>query len=63
MKFYTNVHLFRDDILIRGYENGKPIKRSIPYRPYLFISSRKVGSTFRTLDGKKVDKIDFSSVR
>jgi DNA polymerase elongation subunit (family B) len=62
-KFYTNVHLYRNEILLRGYENGERVKTTIPYKPYLFVSSRKGDSMFRTLNGKQVDKMDFDSVR
>lgn len=60
-KFYTNVALYRNDILLRGYENGERIQQKIPYRPYLFINSKHGDGTYRTLQGKTVDRIDFDS--
>ena len=61
-KFYTNVALNRGDILLRGYEDGKRIQHAIPYKPYLFVSSRIKDTEYKTLKGKPVDKIDFGSV-
>jgi DNA polymerase elongation subunit (family B) len=60
-KFYTNVSLYRNDILLRGYENGQRVQQSIPYKPYLFVHSRGASSLYRNLKGKQVDRVDFSS--
>jgi DNA polymerase elongation subunit (family B) len=62
--FYTNFHLQRNDLLLRGVEgDGKRFKQKIKLNPYLFVpSNNKQPSDFRTLDGKIVDKINFDSV-
>jgi DNA polymerase elongation subunit (family B) len=60
--FYTSAFLHYNDICLRGYENGKKIQRKIPCKPYLFINSKKEDSTYRTLKGKYVDRVDFSSI-
>jgi DNA polymerase elongation subunit (family B) len=61
MKFYTSVNLVRNNILLRGYDDGKRVQESIPYNPFLFISSQKKNTKYRTLDGDPVDRIDFDS--
>jgi DNA polymerase elongation subunit (family B) len=62
-KFYTNVSLIRNDIFLRGYENGQRIQQVIPCKPYLFVNSRGVTATeYRTLKGTPVDRVDFDSV-
>lgn len=62
-KFYTNVSLNRNDILVRGYENGNRFQYTIPYKPYVFIPSKGAKETpYRTLQGKKVDKLEFGSI-
>lgn len=61
MKFYTSVNLVRNNILLRGYEDGRRVQESIPCRPYLFITSKTGNTKYRTLDGKPVDKINFDS--
>jgi DNA polymerase elongation subunit (family B) len=62
MSFYTNVATSKNDILLRGYEDGKPVLRRIPYKPYLFIPSKKE-TEYQTLEGRPVGKIDFDSMR
>jgi DNA polymerase elongation subunit (family B) len=63
MQFYTNVTLIRNDIYLRGYENGQRVQQVIPYKPYLFVHSRGSTATqYRNLKGKPVDRIDFDSI-
>jgi len=59
--FYTNVSLHRNDILLRGYEDGQRVQLTIPCKPYLFIHSKNASSLFRNLKGKQVDKMDFET--
>lgn len=56
--FYTNVVRQGKHIYLRGYENGKRVKRVIPFRPYLFIPTKKE-TQFRSVYGLPVDKIYF----
>lgn len=68
MNFYTSVHLYRNEILLRGYENGSRIKRAIPYCPSLFepnkvYRERGVETPFRTLKGEPVYERKFDSMR
>ena len=61
-KFYTNVHRYRNDILLRGYdENGYPVKERVRYKPYLFLPSKE--GHYRTLEGNRVDKKVFDSMK
>ena len=60
-KFYTNVQMRRDHILIRGYEDGKRIQKAVEYKPYCFVTSNKP-SKYKTLDGMNVEKMPFSSI-
>ena len=62
MKFYTSVNLVRNNILLRGYKDGERIQESIPYQPYLFISSKTGNSKYKTMQGQPVDKLMFDSV-
>lgn len=62
-KFYTNVSLYRNDILLRGYENGKRFQQTIPYRPYVFVPSRgNIDTPYRNLKGQKFDKMEFPTI-
>ncbi len=60
--FYTNVAVSRGDILLRGVENGKRVSKKIPYKPYLFIPTKKE-TEYQTLEGHPVGRVDFDSIR
>lgn len=63
MRFYTNVTKARNgkQLLVRGYENGKPFAHKVDYEPYLFLPS-KTPSKYHTLDGRPVVRRDFSDM-
>ena len=54
--FYTCVDRYSNDILFRGYKNGKPIKDRIKYKPTFYVPGNSE-STFKTLEGKPVEPI------
>ncbi len=60
-KFYTNVAVSRGDILLRGIEDGKRVSRKIPYKPYLFVPTKKE-TEYQTLTGQPVGRVDFDSM-
>ncbi len=55
-RFYTNVSIRGDNILYRGYEDGKRVEGRIDYRPTLFVSTNK-SSKFHTMTGKSAEPI------
>lgn len=59
--FYTNVALEKNTILEVGYENGKRFRRKVPYKPYLFVNTKR-DSKYRTIHGQPVGRLDFDSV-
>lgn len=61
MNFYTDVSIFKNHILLRGYDNGTRIQKDIPYRPYLFVPSNKE-TEYHTVAGQPVAKMDFESI-
>ena len=61
MKFYTNVTRHRNQILVRGVNDGKPFKTSVRYKPYLFIPSQ-TRTEFKNLKGEYVGRVDFDSM-
>lgn len=61
MHFYTNVTRHRNNILVRGIKDGVPYKKSIRYKPHLFISTNKT-SKYRNLKGDPVGRVDFDSM-
>jgi len=60
-RFYTYVSQMKNDILLRGYENGKRIEERIPYKPYLFVPTPNE-TQYHTLEGKGVGRVDFDSI-
>lgn len=63
MKFYTNVHRARNgkDLLVTGYDNGKPFSHKERYEPYLFLPTENP-TGFRTLDGRNVEQRWFNTM-
>lgn len=64
--FYTNIHLYRNDILFRGIdlETGSEVRYREPVKPRLYITSKKNDThPYYTIDGKTVSPVDFDSSR
>ena len=49
-KFYTNVERYMNDLLVRGYENGRPFSRKVRFKPTLFVRARE-NATHKSLLG------------
>ena len=62
MKFYTNISRYGNNLLYRGYDSGRRIKKKIPFKPTLYVKG-KGNSKFTALDGTNVDPIELSSMR
>lgn len=60
-KFYTNVTRFGNNLLYRGYEDGRRVKKKIKFSPTLFLKG-KGNSKYHTLDGINVDPKKFESM-
>ena len=56
MRFYTNVHQRFNEILVRGYENGKHFTTKETFHPTFYVPSKKE-SKYKTLDGQNVEPI------
>jgi len=56
MRFYTNVHQRFDEILVRGYENGKHFTARETFHPTFFVPSKR-NSKYKTLEGQSVEPI------
>jgi len=62
MKFYTSVSRYGNNLLYRGYDNGKKIQKRIKYKPTYFVSTNK-STGWKSLDGVNVAPIQFDSMR
>jgi DNA polymerase elongation subunit (family B) len=62
MRFYTNVQLVGDHVLVRGYENGRNFMTREKFYPTLFVPSKKK-TKYKTLEGDYVETIQPGTVR
>ncbi len=62
MRFYTNVTALGNNILVRGYENGRSVKFKEEFYPTLFVKSNKE-SKYKTLEGESVEPIKPGTIR
>jgi DNA polymerase elongation subunit (family B) len=62
MRFYTNVQLVGDHVLVRGYENGRNFMTREKFYPTLFVPSKKK-TKYKTLEGDYVETIKPGTVR
>lgn len=62
MQFYTNVIRYGNQILYRGYENGRKVQTKIKYKPTLFVSTAKP-TEWSSMDGVPVAPVQFESMR
>jgi DNA polymerase elongation subunit (family B) len=56
MRFYTNVQVAGNNLLVREYDRGQRKQYKLPYQPTLFVPSNKP-TKHKTLDGKYVAPI------
>jgi DNA polymerase elongation subunit (family B) len=62
MKFYTHFTRHGNNILVRGYRNGKRFAEKIDYNPTLYLPSQKP-TEYKTLDGYFVAPTQMGSLR
>ena len=63
MTFYTCVNRYGKNILYRGYDdNGNRIHRKVPFKPTLFLPSKKSDTIWKALDGTPVEPIQLDSM-
>ena len=62
MNFYTNVVLVGNEILSRGYSNGKHYKNREDFYPTLYVQTNKK-TKFKTLEGNYVEEVKPGTIR
>jgi DNA polymerase elongation subunit (family B) len=62
MKFYTHFTKYGNNLLVRGYRNGKRFADKVEYNPTLYLPSKKP-TEFKTLDGYYVAPTQMGSLR
>lgn len=62
MNFYTSVNRYGNNILYRGFENGKKVAKKVKFMPTLFVDSPKP-TGWKTLHGRDVLPKCFDTMR
>lgn len=62
MKFYTHFTRHGNNVLVRGYRNGKRFAEKIDYNPTLYLPSR-TPTEYKTLDGSFVSPVQQGTMR
>jgi DNA polymerase elongation subunit (family B) len=62
MEFYTNVYRYGKNIRYLGYENGKRVKKLIPFQPTLYVESKQNQTEWKSIDGKNVEPVTFGDM-
>lgn len=63
MKFYTSVYRHRNQLLVRGFKDGKRTTTKVPYHPYLFIPAKPGEVTkYKSLQGTYLNQMRFDSM-
>ena len=59
MKFYTFVRAYNREILVRGWDDmkGGHFKEKVPFKPTLFMPSKRPNEDWQTLDGQNVHPV------
>jgi len=63
MRFYTNVFQIGNDILVRGYENGRHFSDREEFYPTFYVPSKGKKSGWKTLDGTSVEPVKPGTIR
>jgi DNA polymerase elongation subunit (family B) len=62
MNFYTSVNRYGNNIMYRGFENGKRIDKKVQFTPTLFIPTTKQ-TGYKTLTNLPVQPVHFDNMR
>jgi DNA polymerase elongation subunit (family B) len=62
MHFYTSINRYGNNLLFRGYTDGRRIRKKIAFKPTLYVKGRG-NSKFTALDGTNVDAVELASMR
>ena len=64
MAFYTNIKKLGNFLLYRGYsEDGGRVEKKIPFKPTLYVPSKKKRTEWKGLDGIPLEPINFSDLK
>jgi len=62
MDFYTNVHPYGNNLLVRGYADGLPVKKKVPFEPTMYVPCKEQ-TGWTTIDGQSVKPVNPGSMK
>jgi DNA polymerase elongation subunit (family B) len=62
MKFYTNVAAEGNNIIVRGFNDGRRFAEKVQYQPSLYTRSKNITGPFKTVKGEPVERQQFKSI-
>lgn len=62
MRFYTSAHLYSNQVLERGFENGQRFEERVDYEPTIYVPTNRK-SEYTTLDKKYVEPIQPGTIK
>lgn len=60
-KFYTNVALIGNNILVKGVHDGHPFREKVKFKPYHFVPSKEP-TEYTSTTGMNVSKVMFDNI-
>ena len=63
MKFYTHFSKLGNNILVRGYKDGKRFSDKVEYNPTLYLPAGTKDAEYRTLDGQSLAAVSQGTMR
>jgi DNA polymerase elongation subunit (family B) len=62
MKFYTSINRFGNELLYRGYNNGRPEKYRVRFEPTLYLESKQE-TNYKSIFGQNLFPKSFDTMR
>lgn len=63
MQFYTNIAVWGNSILCRGYDNNGPFQYKQEFKPTLYVNTQNKNSKYKLLNGTPVEEIQPGSIK
>ena len=63
MKFYTHFSKLGNQILVRGYKDGRRFNEKVEYNPTLYLPAGTKDAEYRTLDGQSLAAVSQGTMR
>ena len=60
--FYTSVFQYGNSLLVRGYADGVPFKKKVPFEPTLYVPTKEE-SDWKTIEGHNVKPVHPGSIK